>query len=174
MVDRPVITAALTVETEAAAPAPVEPVPTLVKALDKVDQPVSTTALVAKIEVARNVSGKEQRTSKDAVNPSAELRKAGRIEISNGAGRLNMAARMGRYLVGHGMPNLNLTNAESFTNKVSVLYFKPGHIANAKSLSGVLPVHPSLRPNAALETDLRLVLGGDLLKFDRGLISKFK
>ncbi|MEE9290236.1 MAG: LytR C-terminal domain-containing protein, partial [Alphaproteobacteria bacterium] len=88
--------------------------------------------------------------------------------------RLHMAARMRRYLVVHGMSNSRLTNAKSFTNQVSVLYFKPGHMATAKSLSGVLPVRPDLRRKTVLESDLRLVLGGDLLRFDRGLISKFK
>ena len=102
------------------------------------------------------------------------LKKVALVEISNGAGRLKMAARMGRYLVGHGVPNSRLTNADSYTNKVSVLYFKPGQIANAKSLISVLPVHPNLRRNAALETNLRLVLGGDLLEFDRDLISESK
>jgi hypothetical protein len=169
-VDRPLDNAALTGKTETAAPAPAT-----VKAPDKVvEQRVNTAALATKIEPTRTVSGPEKMTSKDTVKELAALKKAVRIEISNGAGRLNMAARMGRYLGGNGLPNFRLTNAKSFTNKVSVLYFKPGHIANAKSLSGALPVHPSLRRNAALGTDLRLVLGGDLLNFDRSLISKSK
>jgi hypothetical protein len=173
-VDRPAAIAAPTGKTETADPAKVDPVPATAKAPEKADQQVNTAALATKMEPTRKVSGKEKMTSKDTANQIAALKKAGRIEISNGAGRLNMAARMGRYLVGHGMPSFRLTNAKSFTNKVSVLYFKPGQIAHAKSLSGVLPVHPSLRRNAALETDLRLVLGGDMLNFDRTLISKSK
>ena len=102
------------------------------------------------------------------------LRAAVRIEVSNGAGRLDMAMRMGQYLVDQGMKPASLTNAISFTNKVSVLYFRPGYIASAKSLSRLLPVDPELRRNAALRTELRLVLGGDLLDFDRDLIDKSK
>jgi len=153
------------------------PAPVVAPAPDRVDRPVKTAALSAKAEPARTESGKAlgkgKLTPKDAVDQLVALKRAVRLEISNGAGRLRMAARMGRYLVGRGMSNSRLTNAKSFTNQVSVLYFKPGHMANAKSLRGVLPVHPDLRRNAALESDLRLVLGGDLLSFDRGLISKY-
>ena len=178
--DRPVEIAALAIDIEAAAPAmgePPVPAPVVAPAPDRVDRPVKMAALSAKAEPARTGSGKAlgkgKLTPKDAADQLAALKRAVRLEISNGAGRLRMAARMGRYLVGRGMSNSRLTNAKSFTNQVSVLYFKPGHMANAKSLRGVLPVHPDLRANAALETDLRLVLGGDLLSFDRGLISKY-
>ncbi len=184
--DRTVKIAALTFEIEAAAPAkseppmpaPTDPPPAAVKAPDKMDRPVNTAALMAKAEPTGTESGEGlgqgKLTSKDTADQLVALKKAVRLEISNGAGRLNMAARMGRYLIGHGMSNSRLTNAESYTNQVSVLYFKPGHMANAKSLSGVLPVRPELRRKAALKSDLRLVLGGDLLSFDRGLISKIK
>lgn len=179
-VDRPVKFAALAIGIEAAAPAmggPPVPAPVVAPAPDRVDRPVKMAALSAKAEPARTGSGKAlgkgKLTPKDAADRLVALKRAVRLEISNGAGRLRMAARMGRYLVGRGMSNSRLTNAKSFTNQVSVLYFKPGHIANAKSLRGVLPVHPDLRRNVALETDLRLVLGGDLLSFDRGLISKY-
>ncbi len=162
--------------------APKDPAPAMAKTPDKVDRPVKTAALAAKAEPARKDPrkdpgkglGKGTLTSKDDANQLAALKKSVRLEISNGAGRLHMAARMRRYLVVHGMSNSRLTNAKSFNNQVSVLYFKPGHMATAKSLSGVLPVRPDLRRNATLQTDLRLVLGGDLLSFDRGLISKLK
>ncbi|MCZ6848966.1 MAG: tetratricopeptide repeat protein [Alphaproteobacteria bacterium] len=158
--------------------APKDPSPTMAKTPDQVDRPVKIAALAADIEPTRTDPGrglgKGKLTSKDAADQFAALKKAVRLEISNGAGRLHMAARMRRYLVGHGMSNSRLTNAKSFNNQVSVLYFKPGHMANAKSLRGVLPVPPDLRRNAVLGSDLRLVLGGDLLSFDRGLISKFK
>ncbi|MCZ6609876.1 MAG: tetratricopeptide repeat protein [Alphaproteobacteria bacterium] len=158
--------------------APKDPSPTMAKTPDQVDRPVKIAALAADIEPTRTDPGrglgKGKLTSKDAADQFAALKKAVRLEISNGAGRLHMAARMRRYLVGHGMSNSRLTNAKSFNNQVSVLYFKPGHMANAKSLRGVLPVPPDLRRNAVLGSDLRLVLGGDLLSFDRGLISKSK
>ncbi|MCZ6814177.1 MAG: tetratricopeptide repeat protein [Alphaproteobacteria bacterium] len=172
------IEAAAWAKSAAPLAAPKDPSPTMAKTPDQVDRPVKIAALAADIEPTRTDPGrglgKGKLTSKDAADQFAALKKAVRLEISNGAGRLHMAARMRRYLVGHGMSNSRLTNAKSFNNQVSVLYFKPGHMANAKSLSGVLPVPPDLRRNAVLGSDLRLVLGGDLLSFDRGLISKFK
>lgn len=107
---------------------------------------------------------------------SEDLAAVGRethIEISNGAGRLAMAARMNRYLTVKGVAPARLTNAQSFTNQMSVLYFLPGHLSKAKLVSDLLPLQPELRENPDLGTHLRLVLGGDLLNFDRDLIYRF-
>lgn len=145
-----------------------------VKAPEEKADPVATAALATKSDTPPASSGKETPSAKIDGGEFAAWRKTGRLEISNGAGRLAMAARMGRYLGGHGVEHYNLTNAESYTNMESVLYFKPGHMANAKSLSSLLPVQPDLRSNEELKTDLRLVLGGDLLNFDRDLIDKNK
>lgn len=112
--------------------------------------------------------------TKEASKELAALAQSVKIEISNGAGRLNMAARMRQFLGGHGAQKMRLTNAMSFTNRISVLYFRPGHMASAKSLVSLLPVAPELRRNDEIATDLRLVLGGDLLEFDRDLIDQFK
>ena len=144
----------------------------------QVKRPVKTVALAVKPASTRpelgTPPGEAKLTSKNGADQLSALKKAVHLEISNGAGRRYMAARMGRYLGGHGLVGAHLTNARSFTNKISVLYFKPGRIANAKSLSGVLPISPELRRNTVLDADLRLVLGGDLLNFDRRLISRFK
>jgi hypothetical protein len=107
----------------------------------------------------------EHRAGQDTVQPRV-------LEISNGAGRLAMAARMEEHLKSLNIPLINLTNAMSFTNKKSVLYFKPGFEAAAMRISLVLPLRPELRRNPALVPDLRLVLGGDMLDFDRQLIAR--
>lgn len=138
------------------------------------DRPVQMAAVGDTREPAMKESGKGKLATEEASEALAALAKSLRIEISNGAGRLNMAHRMREYLNGHGGPKMRLTNAISFTNQVSVLYYRPGHIANAKSLVSLLPVAPELRPNEKISTDLRLVLGGDLLEFDRDLIDRFK
>ena len=102
------------------------------------------------------------------------LKRAAGLEISNGTGRLRMAGRMSRHLLSLGVVAARLTNAESYSNKVSILHFRPGQISKAMMLSNILPVSPTLHRNADIRTELRLVLGGDLLKFDRQLIAKFK
>jgi hypothetical protein len=107
----------------------------------------------------------EHRAGQDTVQPRV-------LEISNGAGRLAMAARMEEHLKSLNIPLINLTNAMSFTNKKSVLYFKPGFEAAAMRISLVLPLRPELRRNPALVPDLRFVLGGDMLDFDYQLIAR--
>jgi Tfp pilus assembly protein PilF len=94
------------------------------------------------------------------------------LEISNGAGRLAMAARMEEHFKSLNIPLVNLTNAISFTNEKTVLYFKPGFEGAAMRVSLLLPLRPELRSNPALVPDLRLVLGGDMLDFDRQLIAR--
>jgi tetratricopeptide (TPR) repeat protein len=137
-------------------------------------QPMEMAALGATKEPTETGKQQGKLAGEEAAQELAALAGAVRIEISNGAGRLAMAARMSRYLKGHGAAKMRLTNAMSFTNKVSVLYFRPGQLASAKSLSSLLPVHPELRKSNDLASDLRLVLGGDLLNFDRGLIGDFR
>ena len=156
---------------------PVAPAPTKAAAAKpkaKPEQPMQMAALGSTKEPTQSGTESGKLAGKEAAEELAALAQSVRIEVSNGAGRLYMAARMSHYLKGHGAAKLRLTNAMSFTNKVSVLYFRPGHLASAKSLSSLLPVAPELRKSDDLVTDLRLVLGGDLLKFDRGLIDETK
>lgn len=140
-----------------------------------VDAPIQTAALAGddKKTAAGAGAGAKGLASEAASKELAVVGQSIQIEVSNGAGRLRMAARMNRYLQTEGVAPGRLTNARSFNNQKSVLYFLPGHVSKAKLVSDLLPMQPELRENAGLETHLRLVLGGDLLNFDRDLIYRF-
>lgn len=99
-------------------------------------------------------------------------RQSGLVEVSNGAGRRHMAARMRAYLRRHGVTVQRLTNADSFGHRTSVIFYRPGFEAEASRLSGVLPGQVALEQNAEQRSAVRLRLGADLLDFDATLLGQ--
>jgi len=92
------------------------------------------------------------------------------VEVANGTGQSRMAARMGRWLATRGLEGLVLTNDASFGHGASILFYRPGMRAAAERLAATLPVAVALEPSPGLYADLRLLLGADLLAFDRTLL----
>ncbi len=95
------------------------------------------------------------------------------LEVSNGTGRRYQAARMGAWLKTSGLSAVRLTNAESFTNRRSVIYYREGHRELAFALLAILPREVAIEPAADEQRQpLRLKLGTDLLEFDAQLIAR--
>jgi len=94
------------------------------------------------------------------------------IEVSNGVGRTKMAARMRDYLEVTGVPVDRLTNADHYAYTASVVLYHPGHERAAEALAAALPVRVELKLDLSGWSDLRLLLGGDMLDFDRELIAR--
>jgi tetratricopeptide (TPR) repeat protein len=94
---------------------------------------------------------------------------AGRLEIANGVGRTAMAARMRAYLGQRGVEGARLTNAGHFDQGATALFYRAGCDATARRLAALLPVAPVVQPAEAQDVPLRLVIGRDLLDFDRQL-----
>ena len=91
------------------------------------------------------------------------------IEVSNGAGRNRMAARVGGYLTVHGAIVGRLRNAVSFDNAQTILFHRPEGEAEALRVAALLPVTVILQADGELECSVRLQLGRDLLPFDQSL-----
>ena len=91
------------------------------------------------------------------------------IEVSNGTGRLSMAARIRRYLELEGLVIRRLTNADTFTHQETTIFYRAGWKAYAEDLARLLPAAIDLDGRVGQTSDIRLELGGDLLNFDRGL-----
>jgi len=101
---------------------------------------------------------------------AAAVALAGTIELANGNGRRLMAARMQAYLGQSGIVAARLTNADHFAHAATLITFRPGHRGLAEALSASLPVTPRLQEVSAQASDVRVLLGGDLLEFDRALL----
>ncbi len=102
----------------------------------------------------------------------SELKEA-RIEVSNGAGRRWMAARSRAFLTSRGVKVRWLTNAKHFNNMVSVIFHRDGFREQAEMLARLLRIRVRIEAQENQRANVRLRLGGDLLDFDRELISIF-
>ncbi len=91
------------------------------------------------------------------------------IEVSNGTGRLSMAARIRHYLESEGLVIRRLTNADTFTHQGTTIFYRAGWKAYAEDLARLLPAAIDFEGRVGQASDIRLELGGDLLNFDRGL-----
>lgn len=91
------------------------------------------------------------------------------IEVSNGAGRLNMAARMRKFLKEQGISVYRLTNADRFNHMVTTIFYRDGWYSVARRLADLLPAEVQMEMVDSQVSNVRLELGGDLLEFDRDL-----
>ncbi len=91
------------------------------------------------------------------------------VEVSNGTGRLDMAARIRNHLEAKGVVVKRLTNAENYRHQETIIFYRSGWRAYAENLARMLPAVIDLEGRPGQESDVRLELGGDLLEFDRGL-----
>lgn len=89
-----------------------------------------------------------------------------RITLANGNGRAGMAARFGRFLGEQGLAGARLTNADSYAHETSKISYRKGKEAEARQLARLLPFAVALEEEAGPATDVRLLLGHDLLGFD--------
>lgn len=91
------------------------------------------------------------------------------IEVSNGAGRLKMAFRMSVFLEEQGVSIGRLTNADNFRHQETVIYYRTEWLQKAQELAALLPANVTLEAAPNQRSDIRIRLGGDLLRFDQGL-----
>lgn len=92
-----------------------------------------------------------------------------RVEISNGAGRPHMAARFRDFLRERDAQVRRITNARPFDHGTSVVLYRRGWEQQAKKLASLLPVAARTEADDGVRDDIRVILGHDLLAFDRKL-----
>jgi Flp pilus assembly protein TadD len=91
------------------------------------------------------------------------------VEVSNGAGRDKMAARMRGYLKTRGVEVGWLSNANHFHHGRTTIYYQEAWRPQAEALATLLPGEIALAPAKQQAAQLKLQLGADLLGFDSGL-----
>lgn len=92
-----------------------------------------------------------------------------RLEVANGAGRRFMAARMRTFLDGRGFDVARVINAQSFDHAQTVIIYRDQFEPAALELAKALATNVEFMYAADLPVDIRLILGRDLLSFDRTL-----
>lgn len=108
----------------------------------------------------------------EATDEAPSATTSARLELSNGAGRRGMAARMRTHLSQQGVAVARLTNAGHFGHTTSAIFYRPGFADSAAAFSQALPVRVDLIEDDGQSSDVRLRLGGDLLDFDLRLLNK--
>lgn len=93
-----------------------------------------------------------------------------KVEISNGAGRNKLAARMRTYLESKGMPVSFLTNAARFDYSQTTIFYKSGARAAAEKFAAQLPVTVKFVESGENYADVRIRLGADILTFDKSVL----
>ena len=88
------------------------------------------------------------------------------VEVSNGAGRTELASRVRSYLTSKGTPISRITNADSFDNAKTMILYREGHLDQARALAEKLPIPVTLKSEPTQASDIRVRLGHDILKFD--------
>ncbi len=94
------------------------------------------------------------------------------IEVSNGTGRDGMAARMLDHLATLGISADWLSNDVTFGNAHSRIVCRPAARAQASVVAARLPFEVPIESDDSQRADIRLVLGSDLLGFDRKLFAR--
>ena len=124
---------------------------------------VSATAPIAVADSGRAVESAKMkpRVVSPTVNPAGLI-----IEVSNGAGRNKLAARMRTYLEAKGLPVSFLTNAESFRFQHTKIFYKSGNRSVAERFAQQLPIAVQFIEVSGYFSDVRILLGADILNFD--------
>lgn len=91
------------------------------------------------------------------------------LEVSNGAGRRKLAARVSYFLSTVGLRAGSITNADRFTYSRTTILYRKGFKAAAQTLAHQFPVDAELVPSTEILPNLRIILGTDLFPFDRTL-----
>jgi len=101
----------------------------------------------------------------------AKVKPAVAVEVSNGNGRRGMAKLVGRALGAEGGSVTRLTNAGSFNQAATTIFYRPGARQEAERIASTLPVGAVLTESEQLRADIgvRVVIGQDLLAHENAL-----
>jgi len=88
-----------------------------------------------------------------------------RVEVTNGNGVTGMAGQVGRFLHSQGYPAVRLTNHKPFQVRMTQIFYRDGHLAEAQHLKLCLFGTPEMVQRDDMRSDIgvRLVLGKDMV-----------
>lgn len=130
---------------------------------------LARSRLGSRIADSGNIQPPDIAARKSAAPEFALARLGVRVEVANGAGRRYMAARMRAFLDGRGFDVAHITNARSFDHVQTVIAYRDEYREEALNLAKSLAVKVELIRVAELPAGIRLILGSDLVAFDRTL-----
>jgi hypothetical protein len=88
------------------------------------------------------------------------------VEVSGAAGRSEMASQVGHRLSAQGLCVYMLSNAEASKQAVSKILYSPSFKDHARRVVEALPSKIPMQADETLTSNIRLILGQDVLNFD--------
>jgi Flp pilus assembly protein TadD len=88
------------------------------------------------------------------------------LEVSNGNGVNRMSRKVGNYLHSNGFKLMYLTNADHYNHQETTIYYRSGHLQQARMLAQKLPGRQKMEEASHFEwesAELRVVIGKDLI-----------
>jgi hypothetical protein len=112
---------------------------------------------------------KEQTAPTSVPEPAPQVAPAKvsiRLELSNGNGIGGAAARLKEWLTAEGLPVERLTNQRPFDQQHTLIQYRAGHQEAAMRVAQALHATTQLGtvPSTGLKSDVRVVLGHDLVR----------
>lgn len=83
------------------------------------------------------------------------------LEVSNGLGRPGVAAQLRRHLQRWGLEVQRAGNLPPYRQPYTVVLYRPGQQGAARRVSRALPLSVPLQEDAALQADVRVLIGHD-------------
>jgi hypothetical protein len=99
----------------------------------------------------------------------ADLPTTEKVDVSNCVGRTGMAKRFRALLRSEGLPVRHITNSPPFDCLKTRLLAHTGHDSQVQAIARLVPQPIEIETDDTMTDDIRLVLGRDLLDFDRTL-----
>ena len=141
----------------------------LIKSVDADKLVLPTVESRAKlVQVAPNVSELQikpeynQSAQLAAVEQGAEFRNV-KLEVANGNGVRGAAGKVGRFLREQGYATARLTNQKPFKTQTTQIQYRAGYEQQAQQLQTQLLDSPALVQRNDLRTNVRVVLGKDMV-----------
>ena len=147
------------------------------KILDKKGRSALTIVENYPVEVFHVQSAKQSTDDKIVKVQKKALNKSVNIEILNGNGIYRMARRVSNYFEKKGLVVATPANAKHFNYKNTRIYYAPGFYRDAVNLSQNIPgfkIAGKLIESTKLKTNIRVLIGKDIIPFNEKLKRNFK
>ena len=92
------------------------------------------------------------------------------VDVSNGAGRNELAKRISGHFAKNGLKVDRITNAANFDHIRTTIFYRKGFEEIAARYANVLPMSVTLESSDLVASDLRVLLGSDILSFDGAVL----
>lgn len=152
---------AATVEDSNAASIAAKPVPMVLPVVESRVRLVSLTPHISELQLRPQAAEIMEVATDETLSNAKKLR----FEVANGNGMSGAAAKISKFLHGHGYAVARLTNQKPFKTQSTQIYYRSGYEAQARLLQSKLLDPPALFESNHMRANVsvKIVLGKDIV-----------